>query len=40
MFYDRASATAAEKNTAAGITKVLLEDAELQRWKESDSRRR
>ena len=34
VFYERASATAAEKNAAAGITKVVLEDAELQRWKE------
>ena len=35
MFYDKGSATAAEKNAAAGITKVLLEDAELERWKEA-----
>ena len=35
MFYDDWSATAAEENAAAGITKVLLEDSELERWKEA-----
>ena len=35
MFYDRASVIAAEKNAAAGITKVLLDDDELERWKEA-----
>ena len=35
MFYDRASTIAAEKNAAAGVTKVLLDDDELERWKEA-----
>ena len=37
MFYDRASATATQTNAAAGVTKVVLEDAELERWKEATS---
>ena len=35
MFFDRESLTAAERNAEAGIIKVLLDDDELDQWKEA-----
>jgi TRAP-type C4-dicarboxylate transport system substrate-binding protein len=35
MFYDTASAAAAERNAAAGIVKIRLDDAQLEEWQEA-----
>ena len=37
MFFDRGSLTAAERNAEAGIIKVLLDDDQLDQWKEATS---
>ena len=37
MFFDRGSFIAAERNAEAGIIKVLLDDDQLDQWKEATS---